>query len=54
MLLRHAAAFLALLLLLPAMLSAAGKDSTRVVILGAGNPNPDPENAGPAVAIITG
>ncbi len=35
---------------------AEGGDSTatRIVILGAGNPNPDPENAGPAVAVIVG
>ena len=28
--------------------------STRVVILGTGNPNADPERSGPAVAIIAG
>lgn len=44
------------MLLSPAMLFGGGVDSTgtRVIILGAGNPNPDPENAGPAVAIVTG
>ncbi|MBE0643707.1 MAG: MBL fold metallo-hydrolase [Bacteroidetes bacterium] len=43
------------MLCIPAILHAAG-DSTRtqVIILGAGNPNPDPENAGPAVAIVVG
>ncbi len=29
-------------------------NKTRVVILGAGNPNPDPENSGPAVAVVVG
>ena len=29
---------------------SAGKD--RVVLLGTGNPNPDPERSGPSVAVV--
>jgi ribonuclease BN (tRNA processing enzyme) len=32
----------------------ASIDSTRVVILGTGTPNPDPERSGPSVAIVAG
>jgi ribonuclease Z len=39
------------MLLLPAI--AAGQD-TRVVLLGTGTPNPEPEHSGPAVAVISG
>ncbi|MGE0439122.1 MAG: MBL fold metallo-hydrolase [Gemmatimonadales bacterium] len=35
----------------PALLAA---QETRVVMLGTGTPNPDPERSGPAVAIVTG
>src|SRR6476646_6129452 len=41
----------ALLLLLT--LSAAGQD-TRVILLGTGNPNPEPARMGPAVAVVSG
>lgn len=44
------------LFLLPgmaALLAQNAPDSrTHVIILGAGNPNPDPEHAGPAVAVV--
>ena len=36
-----------------AALSAAAPD-TRVILLGTGNPNPDPERMGPAVAVVSG
>jgi ribonuclease BN (tRNA processing enzyme) len=32
----------------------ARPDTTRVVLLGTGNPNPDPDRSGPAVAVIAG
>jgi len=32
----------------------APAEHTRVVILGTGTPNPDPDNSGPSVAIVTG
>ena len=32
----------------------AAAQGTRVVLLGTGNPNPDPERSGPAVAVIAG
>jgi ribonuclease BN (tRNA processing enzyme) len=32
----------------------AQPDTTRVVLLGTGNPNPDPDRSGPAVAVVTG
>lgn len=31
-----------------------GKNQTKIVLLGTGNPNPDPEHQGPSVAIIVG
>jgi ribonuclease BN (tRNA processing enzyme) len=34
--------------------AAAAAQDTRVVLLGTGNPNPDPERSGPAVAVISG
>ncbi len=34
------------------MLMRAQPPGTRVVILGTGNPNPDPERSGPAVAVV--
>jgi ribonuclease BN (tRNA processing enzyme) len=33
---------------------AAGADSTRVVMLGTGTPNADPDRSGPSVAVVTG
>lgn len=51
---RSLVAFL-LLCLIVAGPSAAGLEpspTTRVIILGSGTPNPDPERAGPAVAIV--
>ena len=38
----------------PAGSPLAGADTTRVVMLGTGTPNPDPERSGPAVAIVAG
>ncbi|HET6639134.1 MAG TPA: MBL fold metallo-hydrolase [Gemmatimonadota bacterium] len=35
-------------------LPAQPADTTRVVLLGSGNPNPDPDRSGPAVAVIAG
>ena len=35
------------------MASAAAQD-TRVILLGTGNPNPEPERSGPAVAVVSG
>jgi ribonuclease BN (tRNA processing enzyme) len=32
----------------------APADTTRIVFLGTGNPNPDPERSGPALAVIAG
>jgi len=46
-------AFLAVLALL-ALLAAPTGAQTRVVILGTGTPNPDPERSGPAVAVVVG
>jgi ribonuclease BN (tRNA processing enzyme) len=37
-----------------AVLSLAAAQDTRVILLGTGNPNPDPEHSGPAVAIVSG
>jgi ribonuclease BN (tRNA processing enzyme) len=34
--------------------TAQTTDSTRVVLLGTGTPNPDPERSGPSVAIVAG
>ncbi len=42
---------LSFLLLAAASLFA---QDTHVVLLGTGNPNPDPERSGPAVAIVSG
>ena len=44
------------MLLSPSTLSAqeAGQTETKVVLLGSGNPNPDPDHAGPAVAGVVG
>ncbi len=33
---------------------SSAADTTRVVLLGTGNPNPDPDRSGPAVAIVAG
>ncbi len=33
---------------------AAGGPDTRVILLGTGNPNPEPERMGPAVAVVSG
>src|ERR1051326_2048150 len=33
---------------------AAAAQDTRVILLGTGNPNPEPERSGPAVAIVSG
>lgn len=38
---------------LGAFLSGMAQD-TRVILLGTGNPNPDPERMGPAVAVVSG
>lgn len=38
----------------PAAVSSHSADTTRVVLLGTGNPNPDPDRSGPAVAIVAG
>jgi ribonuclease Z len=40
------------LLLLTAAL--AGAQDTRVILLGTGTPNPDPDRSGPAVAVVSG
>ena len=34
--------------------ASAGAQDTRVVLLGTGNPNPDPKRSGPAAAVISG
>ncbi len=34
--------------------AAAFAQDTRVILLGTGNPNPDPERMGPAVAVVSG
>ena len=34
--------------------AAAGAQDTRVILLGTGTPNPDPERMGPAVAVMSG
>ena len=38
----------------PAAVSPAAPPATRVVVLGTGTPNADPERSGPAVAIVVG
>src|SRR5262245_34664235 len=40
--------------ILLAGVSGASADSTRVVMLGTGTPNPDPDRSGPSVAVISG
>jgi ribonuclease Z len=36
------------------LLACAAAQDTRVVLLGTGTPNPDPERSGPAVAVVSG
>ena len=36
------------------LVTADCAQDTRVILLGTGNPNPDPERMGPAVAIVSG
>jgi ribonuclease BN (tRNA processing enzyme) len=36
------------------LLASAAAQDTRVVLLGTGTPNPDPERSGPAVAVVSG
>jgi len=36
------------------LLASAGAQDTRLVLLGTGTPNPDPERSGPAVAVVSG
>ena len=36
------------------MASSAAAQGTRLVLLGTGNPNPDPERSGPAAAVVIG
>src|SRR5208283_1296223 len=43
-----------LLLVFLAMAAGASAQDTRVVLLGTGTPNPEPEHSGPAVAVISG
>jgi ribonuclease BN (tRNA processing enzyme) len=38
----------------PSAVSSYSADTTRVVLLGTGNPNPDPDRSGPAVAVVAG
>jgi len=49
-----AAALLALVLILPASAWGQAKPQTRVIMLGTGTPNADPERSGPATAIVVG
>ena len=42
------------LLLVSLWLATALAQDTRVILLGTGTPNPEPEHSGPAVAIVTG
>jgi len=42
------------LLVLLAALTSLGAQDTRVILLGTGNPNPDPQRSGPAVAVVSG
>jgi ribonuclease Z len=37
-----------------ALCAVAMSQDTRVILLGTGNPNPDPERMGPAVAVVSG
>ena len=43
-----------LILLVLALVAPALAQDTRVILLGTGNPNPDPNRMGPAVAIVSG
>jgi ribonuclease Z len=43
-----------LLLAFTWIVTAAFAQDTRVILLGTGTPNPEPEHSGPAVAIVTG
>jgi ribonuclease BN (tRNA processing enzyme) len=43
-----------LLLAFTWIVAAAFAQDTRVILLGTGTPNPEPEHSGPAVAIVTG
>jgi ribonuclease Z len=36
------------------LLTSAAAQDTRVIMLGTGTPNPDPERSGPAVAVVSG
>jgi ribonuclease BN (tRNA processing enzyme) len=36
------------------LLTAAAAQDTRLILLGTGNPNPDPERMGPSVAVVSG
>ena len=38
----------------PAAVSSHSADTMRVVLLGTGNPNPDPDRSGPALAVVAG
>jgi ribonuclease Z len=42
------------LLAFTCIVAAAFAQDTRVILLGTGTPNPEPEHSGPAVAIVTG
>ena len=42
------------LVVLAFLLTAAFAQDTRVILLGTGTPNPEPDHSGPAVAIVTG
>jgi ribonuclease BN (tRNA processing enzyme) len=45
---------LAVLLVVAGVSPRPAADSTRLVVLGTGTPNPDPERSGPALAIVSG
>ena len=45
---------LALLQICAAVVAPALAQDTRVILLGTGNPNPDPQRMGPAVAVVSG
>jgi ribonuclease Z len=47
-----AGVLLALLMALPCTAQEKKQAGTRVILLGTGNPNPDPDRAGPATAIV--
>ena len=48
------AALAAVLAVVAAAAPAAAQQRARVVLLGTGTPNPDPERSGPAVAVVVG